>query len=196
MTAEHSTEPEVNTDAPEPAINAVLGEELCQGLSISDLCCAQENDSTIGEVLCAKKAGKKPPQTGLQGKSLEFKRLLQLWDELKVLDGILWQTYEAEDGYSHTLQLIVPQKYREGIVQELHNGIMGGHLGPEKTHNKLKQRFYWPGYWNDVKTLYQLQKLRHAEVRNSQEESSFAACLHRISIRDGGSGYYWSLPGE
>ena len=71
---------------------------------------------------------------------------------LKVMDGILWQTYEAEDGHSHTLQLIIPKKHRKEIIQELHDGIMGGHLGPEKTHSRLKQRFYWSDYWNDVKT--------------------------------------------
>ena len=33
----------------------------------------------------------------------------------------------------------------------LHEGVTGGHLGQEKTLSKLKERFYWPGHYNDVR---------------------------------------------
>ena len=49
-----------------------------------------------------------------------------------------------------TLQLVVPSKYKEQIVMELHAGAMGGHLVVDKTHSGLKEQFYWPGYWKDV----------------------------------------------
>ena len=49
------------------------------------------------------------------------------------------------------LQLIVPQPLRSDIVKEAHQGISGGHLGQEKTLHRIKQRFYWPGYFNDVR---------------------------------------------
>ena len=42
-------------------------------------------------------------------------------------------------------------KYREEILQQLHDGPLDGHMGAEKTHSRLKQRFYWPEYWNDIK---------------------------------------------
>ena len=43
------------------------------------------------------------------------------------------------DGTTITLQLVVPGKYRQQIVQELHSGALGGHLGADKTHGKLKE---------------------------------------------------------
>ena len=44
----------------------------------------------------------------------------------------------------------MPSKYREQIVKELHAGPMGGHLAVDKTHSRLKEQFYRPGYWKDV----------------------------------------------
>ena len=48
------------------------------------------------------------------------------------------------------LQLVVPMSQRKIVLAELHEGVTGGHLGQEKTLMKLKERFYWPGHWNDV----------------------------------------------
>ena len=48
------------------------------------------------------------------------------------------------------LQLIVPLSFRKEVLQELHAGVVGGHLGQDKTLGRLKERFYWPGHWNDV----------------------------------------------
>ena len=40
---------------------------------------------------------------------------------------------------------------KEEVLRDLHEGVMGGHLGEDKTLEKVKERFYWPGYHNDVK---------------------------------------------
>ena len=45
-------------------------------------------------------------------------------------------------------QLILPSSLRQSALQHLHNN--SGHLGLHKTMEKLKERFYWPGYENDV----------------------------------------------
>ena len=50
----------------------------------------------------------------------------------------------------HWFQLIVPREHRPRILTALHEGVAGGHLGQEKTFNKIKERFYWPGYRNDT----------------------------------------------
>ena len=46
---------------------------------------------------------------------------------------------------------MVPQCLQTEILNELHAGAAGAHLGEEKTLSQLKQRFYWPGHYNAVR---------------------------------------------
>ena len=46
---------------------------------------------------------------------------------------------------------MVPQVLRNEILDALHNGIAGGHLGEDKTLGKLKEHFYWLGYIEDAR---------------------------------------------
>ena len=61
--------------------------------------------------------------------------------------------FEDKEGRTRILQLIVPQTLHEEVLTELHSGVVGGHLGEEKTMARLRERFYWPGQWNDVKNF-------------------------------------------
>ena len=47
-------------------------------------------------------------------------------------------------------QIVVPRSLRQEILEELHAGSTGGHLGEEKMLERPKQRFYWPGHFHDV----------------------------------------------
>ena len=47
-------------------------------------------------------------------------------------------------------QLWVPKSRREMVFQAAHYNPMAGHLGCEKTQNRIMDRFYWPGIWADV----------------------------------------------
>ena len=139
-----------------PVIAAVQPpQELIAGLSQQELREAQLADPNLTEILKAKEAGTDAPPRTPQGQAMELQRLTQLWNQLRVKDGLLWREFEDEQGPSSTLQLVVPRKYREQIVMELHSGAMGGHLAVDKTHSRLKERFYWPGYWKDVQLCCQ-----------------------------------------
>ena len=59
---------------------------------------------------------------------------MQLWNQLRVKDGLLWQVYKSVYGTITTLKLVVLGKYRQQIVQELHSGALDGHLGADKAH--------------------------------------------------------------
>ena len=49
------------------------------------------------------------------------------------------------------------QEIRQDILRDLHEGVTGGHLGEVKTLSKLKERFYWPGHYNDVRDWCQTE---------------------------------------
>ena len=83
------------------------------------------------------------------GESREFRLLVQKWEQLEVKDGLLYRRYENNAGNAVWLQLVVPKSLRNQILQELHGGVVSGHLGG-KTLGCLKERYYWPGRGKDV----------------------------------------------
>ena len=111
----------------------------------------QLNDPSIGIVLKAKEEDKKLNSDQARGKGPEAQRLMQLWERLLIKNGMLKRRYEDAQGCTSWIQLVVPQSLRMEIMQELHAGATEGHLGEEKTFNKIKERFYWPGMSQDVK---------------------------------------------
>ena len=56
------------------------------------------------------------------------------------------------------MQLVISKKICQDILRELHEGVVGGHLGEVKTLSKLKERFYWPGRYYDVRDWCQTCK--------------------------------------
>lgn len=112
---------------------------------------AQLEDPNIGDILIAKQSNCKPAIEHAKGQSLEYRRLLQQWEQLSVRDGLLCRNYAQQSEDKGWTQLVVPKKFRIEILRDLHEGVTGGHLGQEKTLSKLKERFYWPGHYNDVR---------------------------------------------
>ncbi|VDI34534.1 Hypothetical predicted protein [Mytilus galloprovincialis] len=75
-------------------------------------------------------------------------RLIGQWENIVPTDGILYRKFE--DINETAYQFLVPTKLRRNILETLHSGIGGGHLGTKKMLRKLKDRFYWPGMVQDV----------------------------------------------
>ena len=47
-------------------------------------------------------------------------------------------------------QIVVPEKYRTNILETAHDNTFAGHLGVEKTKDRILRHFYWPGIFQDV----------------------------------------------
>ena len=75
---------------------------------------------------------------------------MQIWDQLIIKDDLLWRLFENNDGTGCTLQLVIPNSMKSAVLHDVHEGVLGGHLGVDKSLGKLKERFYWPGHYNDV----------------------------------------------
>ena len=110
----------------------------------------QLDDNTIGPLLRAKETNEKPMYFYAKAQSIEYRHLSQQWEQLAIQDGVLWQHFMHPKQDQSWLQLVAPKQIRSLILEELHQGIGSGHLGQEKTLDRLKERLYWPGHFSDV----------------------------------------------
>ena len=70
---------------------------------------------------------------------------------LYLQDGTLCRKFEPTNGRLAYLQQIVPPSMVTEVITSLHNSVTAGHLGAYKTLEKMRQRYYWPGFKTDVK---------------------------------------------
>ena len=110
----------------------------------------QLQDDIIGPVLVAKNKQKQPNDDEIAKYDIKTRKLFQLWDQLRVKDGVLLRLFLNTDTQHTHHQLVVPKCLQEEILSHLHAGAAGGHLGRFKTLGKLKLRYYWPGHYKDV----------------------------------------------
>ena len=104
----------------------------------------------VGPILHALERDHKPNADYVKSKGPDFRKLVQIWDQLCIRDGLLWKRFENPVTSAKHLQLVTPTAVRRDILDNLHSGAFGGHLGEKKTRNRLKERVYWPGHWTDV----------------------------------------------
>lgn len=71
------------------------------------------------------------------------------WNQLQIRDGLLcrqwvgdWKTYHQFD---------VPLSERRSILQQCHDVRTSGHLGVDKTLERVRERIYWTGLQQDVR---------------------------------------------
>ena len=68
-------------------------------------------------------------------------------EQCNVIKGVLYHS----TNHTELAQIpVVPLHSRYTLLQEAHSGSTGGHFGPEKTHEKLARRFWWPFMQSDV----------------------------------------------
>ena len=109
-------------------------------------------DQELQLIITAKQSNEHITPAQEAAQSLELRRLLQIWDQLTVSDGVLYRLFLDTTQPSGThYQLVVPRCMRNKVLKKVHEGTIGGHLGEEKTLQKRKERFYWPGHWQSVR---------------------------------------------
>ena len=56
----------------------------------------------------------------------------------------------AEDEWTVKYQVVIPKAYRREILSIAHETSLAGHLGVNKTYQKILNHFYWPNLKKDV----------------------------------------------
>ena len=70
---------------------------------------------------------------------------------MSLRNGVLCQWWESEAGDEVRWQFVLPSNLRDDTFHEIHTMETAGHLGVNKTLERVKERFYWPGCTKDVK---------------------------------------------
>lgn len=112
-------------------------------LSVNEIKEAQINDHEIGPVYECKLSGPKPKVKQLKAHSPKTKCLFREWGKLTInQNGLLCRITSTRT------QLVLPEKYKGTVLQELHNEK--GHQGTDRTLSLIRERFFWPHIQADI----------------------------------------------
>ena len=119
--------------------------------SLGDLKEFQRQDADLEPLIRWLEADVSPTEADLMLQSSSTKHMWLYREHLKLRQGILF--YKWDHGLWKTLLLVIPGSLKDKVIQLFHDTMSGGHLGHEKTMEKIKQRAYWYGMSTDV-SLY------------------------------------------
>ena len=114
-----------------------------RGFSIKDLRDRQCKDPDLQILAEWLERGKRPDGHEASSASPVTRHYLQFWDNLEVKQGIIFRNFRKRDGSGTHLQFLTPVSMRKEVLKQMHDTLLGGHLGTKKCCEKLLQRFYW-----------------------------------------------------
>ena len=94
--------------------------------------------------LCTVRERHKAGESSRQGDSRAVLALLRDSACLKVEEDLLYYSCNGKT------MLVVPRSLREGMLLEAHGGATSGHFGVDRTLQRLRATYYWPGMTTDV----------------------------------------------
>ena len=112
---------------------------------------AQDGDESLKLVKDWVRQSRVLKNNNLQGSSRLAWRFYNQFSSLCISDGVLCRKFDPTEGRVSFLQQVVPQSMVEELLESIHSSSTGGHLGVAKVTEKIRQRFYWPVFQEDVK---------------------------------------------
>ena len=128
-------------------------DECLRGWSNQDLFDWQREDPAMKKIIGWLETSSERPE-GVTQYDGRTKAYLAQWEALFLNEhGILWRKwYPHGKGLTGMVvnQVVAPQQIRKRILESLHDNPTGAHLGRSKTINRVRYRFYWSGYKQDI----------------------------------------------
>lgn len=75
-------------------------------------------------------------------------RLRRQLNNFRLIDGVLCHMNRHATGYKWVP--VIPRELRLRVLEALHDDATAGHLGFEKTYDRVRSRFFWPGLSTSV----------------------------------------------
>ena len=121
------------------------------GWTAANLQSRQVADPDLKQILFWKQnQTNQPAMQEVQGTSKATKSLWAQWNRLQLENGVLYRRWETEDGHGARLQLVLPRSMVPEVLSALHDAPSAGHMGVNKTLERVRERFYWYGQQHDV----------------------------------------------
>ena len=120
-----------------PATSSVLAISQRLVSDLSTIKAAQQADRALSPLITALAQGHSLPSGLAPGLKRTF-----------LEEGLLCRMFRSSSSSPGHLQVVIPDAFKHTVLQQLHNH--SGHLGSRKTLEKIKERYYWPGYETDV----------------------------------------------
>ncbi|CAI5665465.1 unnamed protein product [Oreochromis niloticus] len=125
-----------------------VGMESLPTMTKQEIRAGQKKDLVIGPVLHYKSMNQKPSRSERISGGGHVRLLLKEWRRLVVRDGILYRCIQdSQRGVVE--QLVLPEDLRISVKTALHDD--SGHLGFERTLHMIRERFYWPRMFQEIK---------------------------------------------
>ena len=91
-----------------------------------------------------------PTESDLRTMDPDIQDLYAQRATLEVKDGVLYHQFLRATGEIDYYQVVVPRTLRTDFIDAVHCGSLNGHLGTQKTQQRLKEVAYWRGWMLDV----------------------------------------------
>ncbi|KAK3093626.1 hypothetical protein FSP39_018280 [Pinctada imbricata] len=110
-----------------------------------DIFHAQQNDPELFPWICSERDRQKPRKDQLPGTPANT-MMMKNFDRLKLINGILYREVQIDEKTVN--QLVLPASLIDYVLESVHNNM--GHPGRDKTLSLIRDRFFWPGQYQDI----------------------------------------------
>ena len=117
--------------------------------STAELQAAQSTDPIISKVRGAHLQDASPP-CGQEWRRYPLRRYVQIWGQLRDVDGVLCRHYVPSPMCDAVTVPILPASLQKQALIRNHDAPTAGHLGSERTLQRLRHEAYWVSMAKDV----------------------------------------------
>ena len=114
---------------------------------------AQDGDEFLNLVKDWVRQSRVPRNNDIQGTPRLAWQLHNKFSSLCISDRVFCRKFDLSDGRVSFFRQIVTQSLVEEFLGSFHSSSTGGHSGVAKVTEKVRQRFYWPGFQEAVKLI-------------------------------------------
>ena len=125
--------------------------DLFSGWTLDQLRIAQMADPDIGPVSKWTEEGGSPPSGAEIAPCSPATKAY--WAQRKRFyqsDGVVLRKFYCSEGRVLYTQILLPKVYRASVMEQMHDGPVGGHFGVERTLARIKTRYFWYNMKDDV----------------------------------------------